>query len=151
MVNLVTTLARMVESEYCVHSRDMAVWIEAHRSFVFPDIWAIKGKARFADAAKRRLLNPRLIIEITTPESAGYDYGSKFYKYRSLDSLREYVLIDSSAIFVDRYYREPGLQEWRIDSCNTIDDSLDLLSLGMQLPLTEIYRRVNLPEEREEE
>jgi Uma2 family endonuclease len=51
------------------------------------------------------LLNPSLLIEVISETSGDYDRGEKFQKYRSLESFREYMLIDSRRYAVECWYK----------------------------------------------
>lgn len=120
---------------------DMAIKIQAYNSYVLPDLSFLCKEPEFEDEGKRRLLNPSLLIEVMSETSEAYDRGEKFQKYRSLDSFREYVLIDSRRYSVECWYKEDE-KIWRIDAGFSLSDSVFLHTLEVDLPLTEIYRRV---------
>ena len=120
---------------------DMAVSIPKWRSYVFPDISFVCGEEKYEDEGERRLVNPSLLIEVISESSGDYDRGEKFQKYRSLDSFREYMLIDSRRYAVECWYKEDE-KIWRMDSSFTRDGSIYLHTLDVKLPLEEIYRRV---------
>ena len=46
-----------------------------------------------------------MIAEVLSPTTASYDRGLKFSHYRSLASLKEYVLIDQERIRIQVYRR----------------------------------------------
>ena len=123
------------------YDSDMAVHIPKWNSFVLPDLSFVCEEAKFDDEAHRRLLNPSLLIEVISETSGDYDRGEKFQKYRSLDSFREYMLIDSRRYAVECWYKEDE-KLWRMDSAFTRDGSVYLHTLKVDLPLKEIYRRV---------
>ena len=77
---------------------------------------------------------PRIIVELLSPSTRGYDLVDKRNAYRGLDSLEAYVIIhpDVRRVEVDR--RGPGGQ-WHTD---TIDDG-DVLFGGTALSLEAIY------------
>jgi Uma2 family endonuclease len=127
------------------------VQIEEESVCFYPDVVVSRdGRDRAATDAIR---SPILIIEILSPETESYDRGDKFKRYRRLSSLREYILIDSTQISVDRYcLNDSG--EWVLTSYPTVDwDSsgdwgaiaVDLSSLGLQVTLGQLYEDVVLP------
>jgi len=123
------------------YDSDMAVVIPRWNSYVLPDLSFVCEEAEFGDDAHRRLLNPALLIEVISETSGDYDRGEKFQKYRSLDSFREYMLIDSRRYAVECWYKEDE-KLWRMDSAFTRDGSVYLHTLKVDLPLAEVYRRV---------
>ncbi|MFK8164462.1 MAG: Uma2 family endonuclease [Lewinella sp.] len=123
------------------YDSDMAVSIPKWNSYLLPDLSFICNDPSFEDEAQRRLLNPALLIEVISETSEGYDRGEKFWKYRSLDSFREYMLIDSRRYAVECWYKEDE-KIWRMDDTFARDESVYLHTLEITLPLEEIYRRV---------
>lgn len=59
---------------------------------LYPDLMVTCGKAEADD--EQAVTDPKLIIEVLSPGTRGYDQRDKFILYRTLASLREYVLID---------------------------------------------------------
>jgi Uma2 family endonuclease len=123
------------------YDSDMAVSIPRWDSYVLPDLSFVCEEAEFGDDTHRRLLNPALLIEVISETSGDYDRGEKFQKYRSLDSFREYMLIDSRRYAVECWYKEDE-KLWRMDSAFTREGSVYLHTLKVDLPLEEVYRRV---------
>jgi len=72
---------------------DVRVHIPATGLYTYPDIAVVCGEPRFEDGELDTLLNPTLLIEVLSPSTEGYDRGKKAAHYRTLDSLREYVLV----------------------------------------------------------
>ncbi|TKK71924.1 Uma2 family endonuclease [Ilyomonas limi] len=64
--------------------------------------------------------------------------------HRSITSLQEYILIDSESIAVEHYKRNKDntwlLQEWKERTA-----ILTITTIGLSLPLEELYNGVNLP------
>jgi Uma2 family endonuclease len=45
-------------------------------------------------------LNPVVVVEVLSPRTEAYDRGKKFDLFRSLESLRDYILVASDRIQV---------------------------------------------------
>lgn len=118
---------------------DMAVFIPNYNHYVLPDVSFVCGKPVMD--GRTRLLNPTLLIEVISESSEAYDRGEKFWKYRSLDSFKEYMLIDSRRYAVEKWYKQDE-KIWRMDSAFARSESIHLHTLDVHLPLSEIYRRV---------
>ena len=68
------------------------------------------GEELYHGESDDTLLNPRLVIEVLSPSTEDYDHGKKFAYYRTLPSLREYVLVAQDRVNVEQFYfREPGV------------------------------------------
>ena len=95
-----------------------------------------------AGPAPKCLVNPSLVVEIFSEATGAHDRTGKLTWYRSLPSFREYLLIDSLALHVDAFYlHEDG--RWTIQNLYQPDQTLHIHTLGLEIPLREIYRRVD--------
>jgi len=74
------------------YSPDMRVYIPLTERYVYPDASVVCGGAEYKDATKDTLLNPKVIVEVLSPSSEAYDRGDKFAQYRSIPSVKHYVL-----------------------------------------------------------
>jgi Uma2 family endonuclease len=90
------------------------------------------------------LLNPILLYEVLSPSTEAYDRGDKFTVYKSILSLREYLLIAQHRPHVAHYVRqESGI--WHFTEYNDLSDSFYLPNLDCTLALSDIYRDVEFP------
>ena len=106
--------------------------------FVYPDIVVICGKPSFTDEHVDTITNPKVILEVLSPSTQDYDYGTKFKLYRELASLEEYVLVSQEAQRVE-VFRRMANQEWRLTRYDGPDTSLPFESMSISIPLSEIY------------
>ena len=87
--------------------------------------------------------NPALIVEVLSDTTTDYDRGEKFRHYRSLASLRHYLLIAQDQMRVEHYERVEGIL-WRLAGEYTDrGDRISLPDLAIEIPLAEIYRRLS--------
>lgn len=100
------------------------------------------------DLASNNLIqHPCLIIEVLSPSTEAIDRGKKFTHYRQLETLQEYVLVDSQKIGIDLFRcNEQGL--WVLHPL-AAEDTLVLESVGLSFPLETIYRQVRLETQAE--
>jgi Uma2 family endonuclease len=105
----------------------------------YPDVSAFCGAAELTDK-DTTLLNPVLIIEVLSPSTRDYDKGGKFTLYRSILSLRDYLLVDSEELFVEHFRRSGG--EWVLHEYREWGDEVPLASIGESLALADIYEDV---------
>jgi Uma2 family endonuclease len=107
----------------------------------YPDVSIVCGKPEFTYDNGDALVNPVVIIEVLSPSTEDIDRGRKFLHYRTIPSLREYVLIAQDKQEIEYRRRTPD-GRWFIDYSEPGETVLDLQSLGIQLPLEMVYRAV---------
>lgn len=113
------------------------------RFYTYPDIVVVCGEPKFEDVELDTLLNPTLILEVLSPSTEGYDRGKKFEMYRTIETLREYVLVAQDRIFVERHVRQQD-GRWLLSETRDLNASLPLEAIGCTLRLKDIYERVEL-------
>ena len=149
-VNLLARIHLQLEGSPCrIYNNDLRVQIESPRSYVYPDLVAVCGEPRFRDDAFDTLINPALIVEVLSPSTEAFDRGGKFARYRRLDSLKEYVLVSQDRALVERYRRRG--EEWLLTEYRGLDAELELESVGCAVRLGDIYARVDLPVDPDED
>ena len=122
---------------------DMRVQVGAGRRYTYPDVVAVCGQPQFLDGTLDTLVNPALIVEVLSPSTEAYDRGEKFLHYRTIESLQEYVLVAQDRVLVERFVRAGEF--WTLSALTDLDASLELTSVGCEIPLLEIYENVGLP------
>lgn len=87
------------------------------------------------------LLNPVLVWEVLSASTEAYDRGDKFTYYKSIPSLKEYLLIAQHRPHVTQYVKQ-NERIWYLEEFNSFSESVHLPSLGCTLSLEEVYRDV---------
>jgi len=87
-----------------VFSSDVRVRVEETGLGTYPDVSVVFGSRRHDPDDPHAIVNPVVIVEVTSKSTAAYDRGEKFDLYRRILSLEEYVLVshDTRAIEVRR-------------------------------------------------
>jgi Uma2 family endonuclease len=127
-----------------VYINDMRVKIGDGRSYTYPDLVAVCGERLFADGMRDSLTNPTLLVEVLSPTTEAYDRGEKFQHYRSIETLQEYVLMAQDRPLVERFTRHG--QFWHLWTTTSLDQEVELTSVGCTIPLREIYENVDFPQ-----
>ena len=140
--NVIAHLGRQLGSgPYRGCPSDMRVRVSATGLYTYPDIVVVCGKPQFPDGHTDTLLNPTLIVEVLSPSTEAYDRGRKFEHYRSLPSLRQYLLVASERVETELRTRQPDGQ-WLLSFASKGEDVIDLESVGAHLLVSEIYSGV---------
>ena len=138
--NVLATLRVMLRGKSCrAMNSDMRLHSPSGLD-TYPDVSAFCGTAELTDK-DTTLLNPVLIVEVLSPSTWDCDKGGKFTLYRSIPSLRDYLLIDSDEVFVEHFRWSDG-GEWVLHEYRRLSDELPLASIDERLPVAEVYAGV---------
>ena len=75
------------------HTSDLRIYVEAVGLATFPDGAVICGPlAQHPPSPRATATNPLVLLEVTSDSSAEYDTGGKLDAYRTIPSLRDYVV-----------------------------------------------------------
>lgn len=142
--NTLASLHAQLHGRNCrVYQGDIRVDLPRINTYVYPDVSVVCGPSQLADNRRDILLNPTVVIEVLSPSTANFDRGGKFLRYRTLDSLQEYVLIAQDEYRIERYVRQPDNQ-WLFAEAVGLEASIDLPSISCRLALTDVYEQVTL-------
>jgi Uma2 family endonuclease len=145
---LATIRARLTGKPCRVYSSDLKIAVGANPDVQYPDGSVVCGPLEFhpADPKQRLVTNPRVIIEVLSPTTEGYDRGEKFMLYRTLPSFEEYVLIAQHKPLIEVYFRQPD-GRFLIDATYTVlEATATIRSLQIQLRLADVYADVAFPQ-----
>lgn len=135
--NLIIQLGIRLKGKPCKPlGSDMRLHIPENTLFTYPDIAVYCGEMKTID--EDNALNPVVIIEILSPSTKNYDRGEKFQLYRDIPSLKEYILVDSESVHIE-VFRLNHSRHWELEEYKTVRDQLNIPSLQLTIPITEIY------------
>lgn len=109
--------------------------------YAYPDLAVACGEPVFHDQHGDVLLNPSVIFEVLSPSTEAYDRGEKFARYRSVETLADYVLVSQAEPRVEHFSRQPD-GSWSRAEVSGAGSALTLDSINCRLPLAELYDRV---------
>jgi Uma2 family endonuclease len=139
--NILTYLTSVLrDTQFEPINNDLRLWIPEYRRGVYPDVMVFDGEPQLNGDRLDEVLNPILIVEVLSPSTAEYDRQNKFRIYRSIPSFSEYLLVEQDEPFVERYSKQA--QGWLLSDSNGLEGAISLESVGIELPITEIYRGV---------
>ena len=106
-----------------------------------PDLLIIPMSGDSADPQGRDRDDVIVAFEVLSPSTASRDLRWKRTAYTSLPTLTHYIVIAQDAVEVVVFSREDGFADHRLRS---LSESIELRSLGISVPLSEIYRNTGL-------
>ncbi len=144
--NILTAFDRKLEDKACeVLPADMRLKVPAALPYRYPDVVVVCGEPVIETIqGQEMLVNPRLIVEVLSPSTKGYDFDAKFRAYQSIASFQEYLLVAQDRPHVVQYVRQPdGL--WLRKDIEGMESRVKLASVDCELTFSEIYRLVEFP------
>lgn len=112
--------------------------------FTYPDALVVCDEPVFLDEREDTLLNPNLIVEVLSPSTERYDRGLNFEQYRTIEALREYLMLASDRIHAELFTRQPNGQ-WSLSEWSDREDTVPLQSCDCVLKLNDVYEKVKFP------
>ena len=139
--NLVRELGNALLRTDCrVFGSDMRIRTSPSGLYTYAD--AVVGCGRL-EVVDNTLTNPALIAEVLSDSTEAYDRGRKFGWYRQIESLRDYILVDQKKAQIEHFHKERD-GDWRMRDYGSLHAALCIDSLGITIPVSEIYRGVEL-------
>jgi Uma2 family endonuclease len=129
-----------------VYNNDMRIKVIDTGLYTYPDISIVCDPPVFDEKNRDTLLNPTALIEVLSPSTESYDRGKKFQHYRSIESLRECILVSQDEPRIERYVREPN-GKWLLTDAIGLEAVLELTSIQCTLSLADVYEQVSFESE----
>jgi Uma2 family endonuclease len=134
-------LTQLSERPCDVLMSEIKVTLQGSRKFFYPDVAVVCGELEYYDDRKDIITNPDLVVEVLSPSTEAFDRGAKFEAYRTIESLKEYLLVAQDRPFVEQFVRsETG--KWEYAAAIGLESSLTLPSIECRLNLSAVYKRV---------
>ena len=128
-----------------VINSEVKLHVDQANKFLHPDVMVVCGDLERSDSTPHAIVNPTVIIEVLSKTTERYDRGDKFFAYRQISTLKEYILIDQYQVLVDAYQRRGDL--WKISRLTDMTQVLRLSSLGLEINIASLYEGVEfIPE-----
>lgn len=113
--------------------------------YSYPDLVIVCGELRFLDEYRDVLINPVVLIEVSSPSTEARDHVDKWERYqRWLTTLNDYVLVAQERPLVKHFSRHVS-GGWLYFTHTELSDELVLASVECRLRLSDIYERVSFP------
>jgi Uma2 family endonuclease len=104
----------------------------------YPDAAVICGRTQRAAEDPLAVVNPLLLVEITSPSTEDYDRGEKLRHYKSLPSVREVLIVSHHAPQLSLHRRGDG-DEWTVATAGS-GGSVELASVAARVAVDDLYR-----------
>jgi Uma2 family endonuclease len=140
--NLAVLLRSHVRGTNCrVYIADMKARIEARNCFYYPDVMVTCDARDLETSTFKRF--PKLIVEVLSDSTEAFDRGDKFTDYQALDTLEEYVIINTRHQRVECFRRTPD-NLWLLQTYTAESENFELQSLEFTDTIAALYEDVEL-------
>ncbi len=134
-VNVSAALRNKLGGSKCrTLSSDTRLYNPQTSAYLYPDVVVVCGKP---DVRKHHsLVNPTLVVEITSPSSEEYDRTTKLLIYSAMPSVQEYMIVRQEAREIMLFRRN---EHDKLDFVEIATEQVELRSVGCTLEVDEIY------------
>lgn len=126
---------------YKLYASDMRVRIVKTEQYTYPDLSVVCGAALFDDKDPDTLLNPQVVIEILSSWTEKYNRGTKFENYRSIPTIKDYILVSQDKQLVEHYSWQRD-NTWLLVVHDTPQSNVIIETIECTLPLEDVYEKV---------
>lgn len=137
--NLAFNLRQQLKGGPCkIYMSDIRVnfQIREDEYYYYPDILVTSDPR---DTHERFVRFPKLIVEVSSPNTKRVDRREKFLAYTTIESLEEYILVPQTGSEFTVFRRA---NNWRVEKITGENADLPLNSLQITLPRTAIYEGI---------
>ncbi len=140
--NFTREAGNQLKGKPCIpYNSDLRNKVEASGLYTYPDASIVCGPPQIDTEVTGTVLNPSVVVEVLSESTESYDRGKKSSHYRRIESLRELILISPNEPLVEMYARRTD-ETWSFIEHRAITDTLVVESIGISIPLSELYRNV---------
>jgi Uma2 family endonuclease len=133
---------KKTKKTYYIRGGQQLVYLPTLNFGLYPDALVVSENPQYFDKNEVLLINPMLIVEVLSKSTKKYDRTEKFHEYRTLNSFKEYVLIDQKRCHIEIRYRETP-DTWRYTEVTDMQGSIFLKSLNCSILVADIYDNIN--------
>jgi len=136
-------LGNQLEGRTCrVFSSDLRVRVLATGLTTYPDVTVICGPSERDPENSATVVNPTVVVEVTSDSSEVYDRGAKHEHYRSIPSLAAIVVVSHRETLVEVSTRSAS--GWNHTEFRA-GDRATIAAIGVELDVAALYAAAEEP------
>jgi Uma2 family endonuclease len=145
---LAINLASLIKSAlrgkpYRIFGSDQRLWVPNRNLYTYPDVMVAEKPLQLQTRRTDTVINPCFIAEVLSKSTQDYDHGEKFSAYRTIDSFREYLLIDQYSIHIEHYVKT-AVNQWLLSEYNDPNIILSLNAFEAQIEIAMLYENIDI-------
>jgi Uma2 family endonuclease len=148
--NLIIRLGMCLLDKDCqVYPSDFLLYVPECDDYFYPDITVVCDNVEMAEEKRNGLdvlLNPKIVIEVSSKSTAKYDLSEKMQCYLKLASLQNYVIVSSESKLIIVYTRDKD-GDFKVKTFN----EEEVLIGECKIKIEDIYRKIGFEVEQKNE
>jgi Uma2 family endonuclease len=143
-INLAALLKSALRGKpYRIFATDQRLWVPNRNLYTYPDVMVVEKPLQLQTGRTDTVINPCFIAEVLSKSTQDYDHGEKFTAYRTIDSFREYLLIDQYTIHIEHYIKTAANQ-WLLSEYDDPNVTLSLSTYAAQIEISDLYENIDI-------
>lgn len=143
-MNLASSLSGALRDRSClVVGSDQRCRIQPGALYFYPDVTVVCAPVETLPTDADTLLNPVVVVEVLSPSTRRHDFEGKLPAYRDHPTIREILMVEPGPVWIQHWYRSLS-GEWQMRTIDSLDGSIALNSLRVELSVAEVYRNAEL-------
>ena len=142
VASIISAIGQQLNGKNCsFFPSDLRVHNNENTLYTYPDVTIVCEKEKYLDDEFDTLLNPTVIFEVFSIATEDYDRGTKFKLYRTIPSLKNYILVSSTEYAAEIFTRKEN-DEWVLNTTKVKEGHIHISAIDYNLPLSDIYSQV---------
>jgi Uma2 family endonuclease len=126
---------------YVTFVADQRLWISERNIYTYPDVMITKQPLQLQEGRSDTVMNPCFIGEVLSKSTKDYDRSEKFLAYRTIETFKEYLLVDQYQIYVEHYLKT-ATNQWLLSEYSNPQDTINLSTIDVQLKIADLYENI---------
>ncbi len=143
VANLIGLLFNALKGTGCrVYPSDRMLYVPETGNYYYPDVMVVCGESVFNTykGKMQATVNPTGLVEVLSESTSDYDETMKWYDYKQLHSLQQYVRVSQKVVRLDIYTRVGDTNDWLNTFAEQPDQSVTIG--GCAITVHDVYEHV---------
>ena len=143
--NLLVALKLSLKGKpYRTYVTDQRLWIPERNLYTYPDVMVLSSPIQLQEGRTDTVINPCVIAEVLSKSTQDYDRSGKFLAYRTVETFKEYILIDQYRVYVEHYLKTSAHQ-WLLSEYTDPNFELTLSTVNVKIKIADLYDNIDFP------
>ncbi|MGD1904392.1 MAG: Uma2 family endonuclease [Leptolyngbyaceae cyanobacterium] len=143
-INLAALLKLALRGKpYRIFATDQRLWVPDRTLYTYPDVMVVEKPLQLQTGRTDTVINPCFMAEILSKSTQDYDHGEKFSAYRTIESFREYLLIDQYSFHIEHYVKTAANQ-WLLSEYDQPETTFSLSTFDIEIAIVDLYENIDI-------
>lgn len=145
VANLIGLQGTALKRTNCrVYPSNRMLYVPPTGNYYYPDVMVVCGESIFHQhkPPMAATLNPTVLIEVLSETTSDYDETMKWYAYKQIPTLQQYIRVSQTDIRLDLFTRVGDTHDWLNTFAEQADQTVTIS--GCSVKVSEVYANVKL-------